>query len=34
MVSIMALAHRTAEAIADEAGTAEKTSQAEAAQPA
>ncbi len=34
MVSIMALAHRTAEAIADDAGAAEKTSQAEAAQPA
>jgi choline dehydrogenase-like flavoprotein len=34
MVSIMALAHRTAEAIADEAGAAAKTSKAEAAQPA
>ena len=34
MVSIMALAHRTAEAIADDAGAAGEAKQAEAAQPA
>ena len=34
MVSIMALAHRTGEAIADDAGAAAKTAQTEAAQPA
>jgi hypothetical protein len=34
MVSIMALAHRTAEAIADDAGASGEAKQAEAAQPA